>query len=335
MTTTTSEPTPAQSPIETSILTRPPRSLWSNAWRRLTRNRLAMASIVYLCFLAIVAIAAPVIAKHPPQGPPTREILKAGKFRQAAWITTDKPGTTGSWDYPFGTDNSGRDVYSRLVYGTRVSLIVGFIPMFATLLIGVSIGLVSGFLGGWVDNLLMRLTDIVFALPALLFFIVIQTAYGESALGRAFNGLVLLFITLSIFNWSNVARLVRGQVLSLKEKEFVEAARALGIGRGRIIVRHILPNTLGPIIVAGAFIVPGAIIAEAVLSYLGIGIKPSTNLQNPFPTSWGDMILSGNLSRVSQPWMLIAPALALASITIAFVALGDGLRDAFDPRQQD
>jgi oligopeptide transport system permease protein len=161
-----------------------------------------------------------------------------------------------------------------------------------------------------------------------------QISLGETPLGRVLNGLVLLFLTLSIINWTGVARLVRGETLSLKEKEFVEAARASGAGAGRLISRHILPNALGPIIVAAAFIVPGAIIAEAVLSYLGIGLRPDVDLNAPFPTSWGQMIQLGQTMYRIQPWLLIAPSLAVALITLAFTFVGDGLRDALDPREQ-
>jgi oligopeptide transport system permease protein len=225
-------------------------------------------------------------------------------------------------------------VFSRLLYGTRVSLIVGFIPMTFTLLIGVTIGLIAGFVGGRLDDSLMRMTDIVYAFPSLLFFIIMQLSFKDTPFGNLLNGLVLLFITLSIVNWPSVARLVRGQVLSLKEKEFVEAARTVGTRNGMIVLRHILPNSLGPIIVAGAFIVPGAIITEAVLSYLGIGVRPSVDPNAPFPASWGNMILDGSKSWQSQPWMLIAPCIAVALITMAFTFIGDGLRDALDPRDQ-
>jgi oligopeptide transport system permease protein len=310
-------------------MSRPSRSLWSDAWRRLRRNRMAMLGLCYLAFLAVVALAAPLLAPHNPI---TGNVREAGQYRQAAWISDPNPQRTGSSTYLLGTDSNGRDVLSRLIYGTRVSLVVGFIPMFFTLLIGVAIGLIAGFVGGWLDNVLMRITDVVYAFPALLFFIIMQVSLKDSAFGNLLNGLVLLFFTLSIVNWTGVARLVRGQVLSLKEKEFVESARAIGVRNGSIIVRHILPNTLGPIIVAGAFIMPGAIITEAVLSYLGIGVRPSVDPGAPFPTSWGNMILEGNRAWQSQPWMLIAPALAIALITMAFTFVGDGLRDALDPR---
>lgn len=327
----TSAPTLAGQRDQTLANTRPSRSLWSDAWRRLRRNKMAMVGLAYLTILAIVAIFAPLIAPHNPV---TSDVAKAGTYRKAAWLEDANPLRAGTWEFPLGTDSIGRDVFSRLIYGTRVSLIVGFIPMFFTLLIGVVVGLVAGYAGGWIDNVLMRLADVVYAFPALLFFIIMQISFKDSAFGKLLNGLVLLFITISIVNWTGVARLVRGQVLSLKEKEFVEAARTVGTSNAQIIFRHILPNTLGPIIVAGAFIVPGAIITEATLSYLGIGITPSSDPNNPFPASWGNMILDGSKSWQSQAWMLIAPSVAVALITLAFTFVGDGLRDALDPREQ-
>ena len=290
-----------------------------------------MVGMASLIFLAVVAIFAPLIAPHNPV---QSDLRTAGKYRQAAWIETDNPKTTGDWSYPLGTDGNGRDVFSRLVYGTRISLVVGFIPMVVIMLIGIPVGLIAGFVGGTLDNLLMRITDIVYAFPALLFFIIMQISLGDTPLGQLLNGLVLLFITLSIINWTGVARLVRGDTLALKEKEYVEAARASGASSWRQISLHILPNALGSIIVAGAFIVPGAIIAEAVLTYLGIGLRPDVDLTAPFPTSWGQMIQSGQSAYRNQPWLLIAPSLAVALITLSFTFVGDGLRDALDPRDQ-
>ncbi len=316
----------------TAAATRKPRSLWTNAWRRLRRNKMAMVAIGVLIFLIFVAIFAPFIAPHNPV---TSDVATAGTYRNAAWVDNVNPKKTGSWDYPLGTDSIGRDVFSRLVYGTRVSLIVGFIPMSVILIIGVPVGLAAGYFGGRVDNLLMRFTDVVYAFPALLLAIIMQISFRQSFLGQLLNGLVLLFISLSIVNWTGVARLVRGETMSLKEREFVEAARTSGAGRFRIVSRHILPNTLGPIIVASAFIVPAAIIQEAVLSYLGVGVRPDVSPDTPFPSSWGQMILDGSKSYTAQPWMLIAPSLAVAMITLAFTFLGDGLRDALDPRQSE
>ncbi len=311
---------------------RPARSLWSDAWRRLRRNRMAMLGLAYLAVLVLVALVAPLIAPHNPIR--SDNVREAGQYRHAAWISDPNPVRTGLWKYPLGTDSNGRDVLSRLIYGTRTALVVGFIPMFFTLLIGIAIGLTAGFAGGRIDNLLMRLTDVVYALPTLLFFIIMQVSLKDTDFGKLFNGLVLLFFTLSVINWTGVARLVRGQVLSLKEKEFIEAARTIGVSNAQIVLRHILPNTLAPIIVAGAFIVPGAIITEAVLSFLGIGVRPSSDPNAPFPTSWGNMILEGYRAWQTQPWMLLGPAVAIALITMAFTFVGDGLRDALDPRNE-
>lgn len=313
-------------------LRRPPRSLWSDAWRRFRKNWLALLGLGYIAFLAVVAIAAPIIAPHNPV---KSDVARAGVFRQAAWVRDPNPMRTGSWEYPLGTDSVGRDVFSRLVYGTRVSLVVGFVPMVFTVSIGMLIGLVAGYLRGRIDSLLMRFTDVVYAFPDLLLFIIMQVAFQDAWIGKLLNGLVLLFITLSLVSWVTVARLVRGEVLAVKQKEFVEAARAIGANGLQVVLRHIVPNTLGPIIVVAAYIVPGAIISEAILSYLGIGIRPTVRLDAPFPTSWGSMILEGSKAWESQPWMLIAPTLAVASITLAFTFIGDGLRDAFDPRQTE
>ncbi|HEY0601862.1 MAG TPA: ABC transporter permease [Herpetosiphonaceae bacterium] len=312
-----------------TLLARAPRSLWSDARRRLLRNKAAVAGLIYIALLAIIAIAAPLIAPHPPL-----QIYPGNTYRQAAWIETpNNPRTSGSWDYPLGTDAIGRDVLSRLIFGTRTSLVVGFIPMVLTLVIGTTVGLIAGYRGGWVDTLLMRIADIVFSFPSLLFFIIVMSALKNTPIGKVWNGFLILFAALSVVEWVGVSRLVRGQILSLKEKEFVEAARTIGVRNHNILLRHLLPNSLGPIIVAGAFIVPGAIITEAVLSYLGIGLPPATKAGALFPVSWGNMILDGKGALQAQPWLMIAPAVAIASITLAFTFLGDGLRDALDPRQ--
>jgi oligopeptide transport system permease protein len=312
--------------------TKPSRSLWNNAWRSMRRNKMAMAGIIFLTTLLLVAIFAPLIAPHNPI---QTNVAEAGTYRKAAWVDDPNPMRTGSWDYPLGTDSIGRDVFSRLVYGARISIVVGFIPMAVILLIGVPVGMIAGFAGGRVDNLLMRLTDVVYAFPALLLAIIMQISFGETFVGRWLNGLVLLFISLSIVNWTGVARLVRGETLSLKEKEFVESAATSGATKFRMTTRHILPNALGPIIVAAAFIIPGAIISEAVLSYLGVGVRPDVNLNAPFPTSWGQMILDGSKSYNTQSWMLIAPSVAVALMTLSFTFIGDGMRDALDPKQGD
>jgi oligopeptide transport system permease protein len=311
------------------LLGRVPRSLWSDARRRLLRNQAAVVSLLYLGVLIVIAVAAALLAPHN-----AIQIFPGQTYRQAAWITTGNPATTGTWEYPLGTDAVGRDVLSRLLYGTRTSLVVGFIPMAITLAIGTLIGLIAGSQGGWVDALLMRFADIVYSFPALLFFIIAMTALKDTPIGKFLNGFLILFGALSLVGWVSVARLVRGQVLSLREKEFVLAAQALGVREHQILLKHLLPNALGPIIVAGAFIVPGAIITEAVLSFLGIGLRPATDMNAVFPVSWGNMILDGKAGINAQPWLLIAPAFAIGTITLAFTFLGDGLRDALDPRDR-
>lgn len=309
-------------------VSRKERSLWADAWRRLARNRVAVGGLILIGFYMLVALFAPFLAPKNPV-----EQSSSNSLRPPAWIQEGSR-LTGSSEHLLGTDNVGRDNFSRLIYGTRVSLIVGFLPQFSILLIGVGIGLISGFAGPWVDNLLMRFTDIIYAFPDLLFLITLTIALRETWFGRAFNGLLLIFLALSIISWTGLARLVRGQVLSLKQKEFVEAARAIGVPTWKILLGHILPNTLAPIIVATSFAIPSAILAEAILTFLGVGMRPSLDPNNPFPTSWGAMLQDGYNNLSSGPWMLLFPVLCIASLMIAFTALGDGLRDALDPRDQ-
>jgi oligopeptide transport system permease protein len=311
-------------------LRRPPRNPWAESWRRFRRHRLAVAGLLYLGLLLAAALLAPVLAPHNPV---QTDVQRAGIFRQVAWVDDADPRRSGSWDYPLGTDSVGRDVLSRLIYGARVSVAIGLVPTVAILAIGVPIGLIAGYLGGRIDNLLMRLADVVYAFPALLFFLTMQTALRQTRLGTMLSGLTLLFVTLSVVSWTGVARLVRGQTLAIKEREFIEAARVCGATEARIVARHVLPSTLGQIVVAGALTVPFAIVAEIVLSYLGIGIRADARLDAPFPTSWGYMLLEGYQAWQSQPWMLIAPCAAVATLTLACTFVGDGLRDALDPRE--
>ncbi len=309
--------------------TRKPRSLWSDAWRRLMRNKAAVVAMIVIVMFALIAIFAKQLAPYSPI-----EQRSGNSFRQPMWVTTNNAKTTGVPEHILGTDNLGRDLLSQLIYGTRVSMIVGFIPVTITMLIGIPLGLISGFAGGRIDNLIMRITDIVYAFPDLLFIITLTTAFRDTPLGQAFNGLLLIFVALAVVGWTGVCRLVRGQVLSLKEKEFVEAARTVGATTPAILFKHILPNSLAPLIVSAAFGVPGAILAEAGLTFLGVGMRPSLDPNNPFPTSWGSILLDGFSNLSSGPWYALFPTLAVATITIAFTFLGDGLRDALDPRDQ-
>jgi oligopeptide transport system permease protein len=313
--------------LQYTFHTAQPTSLYADAWRRLRKNKASVAGMILVGILALLGIFAQVISPHPPQ-----KIYPNNSYRQAMWVNLpDDPLHTGLAEYPLGTDTIGRDVLSRVIYGARTSMAVGFIPMIVIVLMGTTIGMIAGYVGGAVDDILMRITDVVYAFPALLFFIIMITALRDTWIGELLNGFALLFVALAVVNWVTVARLVRGQVLSLKEKEFVEAARCIGATPIRIMVRHIFPNALAPIIVSAAFIVPGAILTEAVLGFLGIGVRPSTDPFAAFPTSWGMLLLDGRTAMAAQPVLLITPAICVALVMLAFTFIGDGLRDALDP----
>jgi oligopeptide transport system permease protein len=303
-----------------------PRSLWGDALRRLMRNRASVAGAVVIILYILVAIFAPLLAPKNPV-----EQTARNSMRPPVWVT-ENPQRQPNPENILGTDNNGRDILSRLLYATRVSLIVGVVPQFVILALGVSIGLIAGFAGGWLDNLLMRFTEIIASFPDLLFIITLTVAFRETLFGRAFQGLLLIFTALAVIGWTGLARLVRGQVLSLKEKEFIEAARALGIPTWKILARHILPNTLGPIIVAVSFSIPSLILSEAILTFLGVGMRPSLDPNNPFPTSLGQMMTDGFNNLSSGPWMLLFPVMMISLLVLSFTFLGDGLRDALDPR---
>jgi len=303
-----------------------PRSLWGDALRRLARNRASVVGAVVIVLYILVAIFAGVLAPKNPVEQTARNSL-----RPPIWETSN-PARQPNPENILGTDTNGRDILSRLIYATRVSLIVGVVPQFIILAVGIAIGLFAGFSGSWIDNLLMRFTEIIASFPDLLFIITLTVAFRDTWFGKAFQGLLLIFTAQALISWTGLARLVRGQVLSLKEKEFIEAARALGIPTTRILSRHILPNTLAPVIVAVSFSIPALIQAEAVLTFLGVGMRPSVDPNNPFPTSLGQMLTEGFANLSSGPWMLLFPVLMISLLVLAFTALGDGLRDALDPR---
>ncbi|MBC8164186.1 MAG: ABC transporter permease [Roseiflexaceae bacterium] len=306
---------------------RKPRSLWSDAWKRLTRNKAAVLGIVFIVLMILVAIFADLLAQHNPVQ------QNAGiSLRPPVWVQTGNPATSGLSEYPLGTDSLGRDMLSRLIFGARVSLIVGLIPTTIVVVIGVTFGLIAGYAGGWIDNLMMRIVDIVTAFPDLLFLITVGVAFRDTPFGQAFNGLLLIFVALAIVGWTGLTRLVRGQVLSLKQKEFIEAARTVGVSRRSILFKHLLPNAMAPVIVAISFAIPAFILAEAVLTIIGVGMRPSVNPDNPFPTSWGVLMSDGFASINSNPWALFFPVLLVSGTMLAFTSLGDGLRDALDPR---
>jgi len=305
------------------------RSLGSEGLQRLLRNKAAVLGLIIIIAFILIAAAAPLIAPHNPLR------LNSGKdYLPPVWVERSIAGKSGDPTFLLGTDTLGRDVFSRVIYGSRVSVIVGFVPAIIILLLGTLIGMVAGYMGGRTDNLLMRLTDVIYAFPGLLFFIITMVALRDTWIGQMLNGLFLLFISLAIVNWVGVARLVRGQVLSLKQKEFVEAARATGVRTPRLMLKHLLPNTIGVLVVSAAFQIPGLIITEAVLGYLGLGLRPATNPESFFITSWGALLLEGQTAINTQPWMLLAPSICIALVVLAFTFLGDGLRDALDPRMR-
>jgi oligopeptide transport system permease protein len=296
------------------------RSLWGDALSRLSRNRGAVVGLALIGLAAFVAVFAPVLAPYDPVG----DLNGPKAMMEPIWTRAFGSKFTDP-GYLLGSDQLGRDILSRLMYGARISLIVGIVPVALVFVIGVSIGMLAGYAGGWVDNLLMRFTDIVYAFPDLLFVIIIVATLRNTALGEVMDGLLLIFVGIAIISWVGLARLVRGQVLSLRHREFVEAARVIGASPGRIMVRHLFPNVLAPVIVSVAFAVPGAMLTEATLSFLGIGVRP------PTPT-WGAMINDGFVVFSITPWAVLLPAFCISIVLLAFTFVGDGLRDALDPR---
>jgi oligopeptide transport system permease protein len=310
-------------------LDRPSQSLWADAMRRLMRNKAAVAGLAIIAFFMVVAAFASWLAPHNPL-----QIHDAMGYLPPAWVKQAANGKSGNSQFLLGTDTIGRDVLSRVVYGARVSMVVGLTPVLVILVLGTTVGLIAGYAGGWVDNLLMRITDVVYAFPGLLFYVILMVTLRDTGIGRLMNGLFLLFVALAAVNWVGVARLVRGSVLTIKEKEFVEAARCTGGSHWRIMVRHILPNILSPIVVWMAFAIPNMIIAEATLGYLGIGLRPATDPKQFFITSWGVSMLEGRTAIGIQPWILLVPSLCVGLVVLAFTFVGDGLRDALDPRMR-
>ena len=313
-----------KNPVSREPVVRPPASLWYDAWVRLRRNRAAMVAIAVIVIIVLLAIFADQVA---PYHYAEQDMLNT-------WGTPDRA-------HLLGTDGLGRDILSRLIYGTRISMSVAFVTVVIILTIGVPLGLMSGYFGGWWDLVIMRFVDVMYAFPDLLLVIIVMTfvkgnlAQSESAwlqplvfVNETTGGLLGIFIALGLTSWLTVCRLVRGQTLSMKEREFIEAAHSIGAKNSRIIRGHVLPNVLGTIIVAAAFYMPRAIMMEAALSFLGLGVDPPL-------ASWGVMIADGVSAMRSYPHMVIAPALFLAVNLLAFNFLGDGLRDALDPSMRE
>ena len=281
--------------------------LWQDAWHRFRRNKLAVAGAVLVVFLVLVAFVSPLLVHFGFIIDPIKQEVEHIEA------------TPGQFGHPLGTDELGRDTLSRLMYGSRISLSVGILVQGIILPIGLAIGLMAGYFGGRIDNLLMRITDIWYAFPDLIFVLVLVSVFGPSLLS--------IFGAIALVNWVNLARLVRGQVLAIKEKEYIEAARSSGSPPIKLILKHLLPNALGPIIVTVVFGIPQAIFLEAALSFLGVGIQP------PTPT-WGQMVFDGYEAIYANPTSVVFPALAIGFTLLAFSFIGDGLRDALDPRMR-
>ena len=269
-------------------------------WKALKRRRLAMAGGAVIVLLVLVGIAGPWIAPYDPLAQDLSKSLLGPSLQH--------------W---FGTDSFGRDILSRVLYGARISLLVGIVSQGIAFSLGVAMGLVSGYYGGKVDTLIMRLADVTLAFPTLLLLIAITAAFQP--------GLAVVFVAIGIVGWAGLARLVRSQTLVVRELDFVQAARALGMNDARLLTRHVLPNTLAPAIIAVTLGMAGAILLEAALSFIGLGAQPPT-------PSWGSMISDGRDFLRTAPWISVFPGLAIGLVVLGFNLFGDGLRDAMDPR---
>ncbi len=285
------------------------RSPWALAWQRLRRDRVAMISLVVIVLIVVFALCAPLVA-HLTGHPPNEQYRRTG-------LSPDGLPVAPSSTFWLGTDDLGRDILVRIAYGARISLLVGVAATALTVVIGVVVGLAAGFLGGLVDTVLARLVDVILSVPFLLVAIALVSLTGPS--------LGVTIIVIGFFSWASVGRIVRGQVLSLREREFVEAARSLGASDRRIMFVDILPNVLAPVIVYASLLIPVVIVVEATLSFLGLGLPPPT-------ADWGGMISEGQQYYTTAWWFILFPGLALLATTLAFNLLGDGIRDAFDPR---
>lgn len=306
-------------------------SLWKDAWRRLLKNKLAVFGLVVVGFMIIITIVGPFIIRKATgfdyaTQPTDSDLLRSlPPFRNL--------NNSFSWLHPMGTDNQGRDILARVLIGGRISLMVGIISTFVSLLIGITYGATAGYLGGKVDNFMMRIVDVLYALPYMMIVIVLLAFFGNGKLfgnvggSSALGQLVLLFIALGAVSWLTMARIVRGQVMSLKNQEFVLAARATGVSSTRIIFRHLVPNTLGPVIVYATLTIPTVMLQEAFLSFLGLGV------QAPL-ASWGSLASDGIQNIAIFPWQLIFPGVTMALTLFSLNFLGDGLRDALDPQMR-
>jgi oligopeptide transport system permease protein len=294
-------------------------SLGRDAWRRLRRNRLAIAGMVLLLVIVIASLVGPPIIRLLTGY--TYDYIPSDPGLVRSFPPFTGPDGSWSWTHPMGTDVAGRDLLARVLLGGRISLMVGIISTFVSLIIGTAYGAIAGYAGGKVDEAMMRVVDMLYAIPYMMVVIVLLALFGSrSPLGQ----LVLLFIALGAVSWLTMARIVRGQVISLKHQEFVLAARATGVRPARIVMRHLIPNTVGPVIVYATLTVPSVMLSEAFLSFLGLGV------QAPL-ASWGSLAADGIQNIAVFPWQLICPGITMALTLFSLNFIGDGLRDALDP----
>lgn len=275
----------------------------SEVWERLSRHRLAVLSIGVLALMTAACAAAPLLAGYD------FDAIDLGSIRAAP-----------SLDHWMGTDDLGRDLFTRILYGGRVSILIGLFAAVLGTVVGSGIGAVAGFFGGWIDNVLMRFTDVVYSIPTLPLLIVLASYTAASAGSMA--------LVIGLLSWMTTARVVRGEVLAIKEMAYIEAARSLGASNTRLITRHILPNAVGPIVVGATLTVGNAIIVESSLSFLGLGVQP------PTPT-WGNMLMDAQSTMATTPWLSIFPGVAILLVVLAVNFVGDGLQDALDPTARD
>jgi peptide/nickel transport system permease protein len=300
------------------------RRLTRYYWERTKRHRLSLLGLAFILFLVITAIFGPLATLDPTEVNFQEKNLPPWGFsiQQSVYnLQTDEFLTrevSGTWRHPLGTDDKGRDMLAMLVSGARVSLQVGLLATLIAIIIGTIMGVVSAYLGGWADNALMRFTDVMMTFPFFLLLVFIIFIFGPS--------LTLIILAIGLTGWTGTARLVRSDALSLRTREFITAARSLGVGDGRIVFRHLIPNVLSPVIVITTLSIPGVILAEAALSFIGLG--------DPTVTSWGVILQAGQQSLETTWWVAVEPGILLFLTVLAFNFLGDGLRDAFDPRSQ-
>ncbi len=330
-----------------------PVSLWDDAWKRLKKNKMALAGLYIVGIYIAVSLFAPLLPLYPyeqqfldhiylpPSFKPAGVVMiaqtkaslaktmakeKRSEYTQqekdmlAAMEQDVKTNPIHQRHYILGTDSLGRDVLSRIIYGGRISIAIGLLGTITALIIGVILGAVAGYAGGWIDNALMRFVDIMYGLPYMLIVIIMMAILGRN--------IFILFIAIALVSWLTVARVVRGQIISLKNSEFVEAARSMGASPNRIIFRHLLPNTLGIIIVYSTLSLPSFIMSESFLSFLGLGVSAPL-------ASWGSLVADGVKSMELYPWLLLVPAIIMTVFLFAMNFLGDGLRDSFDPQRKN